>query len=227
MQEKSVEKSKKFSKQGGESAMQRQPHAAGARLRHWLLLLIVWRTYLKYVIKHKWFVFLECARMGMPWRGVVHDLSKFRPSEFFPYANHFHGRFRDVAAAERKKGIGYYKPTDTGDPAFDHAWFLHQKRNAHHWQYWTLPVDLGGIKVLEMPVECVKEMVADWVAAGKAQGTYLHGDDHYQATRRWYAVNCHRMCLHVRTRELVEYLIEWSDSKEQREYEESREVMSL
>jgi hypothetical protein len=183
--------------------------------------------YLGYVLRHKWFVFLECTREGMPWRGLVHDLSKFRPSEFIPYANHFHGRFRALAAAEGKNGLGYYKPTDTGDPAFDHAWFLHQKRNTHHWQYWIMPVDLGGIKALEMPAKCMVEMLADWVGAGRAQGTRRPGDDHYQPTRRWYAVNQHKMTLHKRTREFVEHLMNWSGSLEEREYLDSREVMDL
>jgi hypothetical protein len=90
--------------------------------------------YLWYVIKHKWFVFIECAKCGIIWRGIVHDLSKFRPSEFFAYANHFYGSKEPV-----RDKTGYYKPTDTGDSAFDYAWFLHQKRNPHHWQYWIMP----------------------------------------------------------------------------------------
>ena len=122
--------------------------------------------YLSYIIRHKWFVFIECCKLGIPWQGVVHDLSKFRPSEWFPYANYFGG---DI-----KKGrdeTGYYKPTDTGDKAFDFAWLLHQKRNNHHWQWWVLPEDNGGLKVLPMPEKCRKEMLADWRGAGKAQGT--------------------------------------------------------
>src|SRR5664280_1736204 len=98
--------------------------------------------YLWYVVCHRWFVFIECCKLGIPWQGIVHDLSKFRPSEFFPYARHFHG----VGAKEWRDKTGYYKPTDTGDSAFDFAWFLHQKRNAHHWQYWIFPSDPGHEK---------------------------------------------------------------------------------
>ena len=44
--------------------------------------------YFMYVIKHKWYVYLA----GFGWMGVIHDWSKFRPSEFFPYAEHFYGK---------------------------------------------------------------------------------------------------------------------------------------
>ena len=33
--------------------------------------------YLWYVIRHKWFVGVECVKRGLWWRGLVHDLSKF------------------------------------------------------------------------------------------------------------------------------------------------------
>lgn len=36
-------------------------------------------AYLWYVLRHKYFVFVECCRLGVPWRGLVHDLSKLSP----------------------------------------------------------------------------------------------------------------------------------------------------
>lgn len=45
--------------------------------------------YLKNVIKHfglithhKWVVFKLCCKIGEPWRGLVHDMSKYSPTEF-------------------------------------------------------------------------------------------------------------------------------------------------
>ncbi len=149
--------------------------------------------YTSYVIRHKWFVFAACWGHGLIWRGVVHDLSKMLPSEFTPYANFFYGK--KLARDE----TGYYKPTDTGDPAFDFAWLLHQKRNRHHWQWWVLPEDDGGTKVLEMDEADMIEMVCDWRGAGKAQGK--------PDTRAWYEKNQNKMQLHPRTRAKVEALI--------------------
>lgn len=152
--------------------------------------------YLWYVLRHRWFVFVECCRLGIPWRGIVHDMTKFLPDEFFPYANYFHGPKRK----EWRDKTGYYKPTDTGDSAFDFAWLLHQKRNPHHWQWWILPEDCGNIKVLRMPERYILEMVADWHGAGKAQGK--------PDTVQWYEANKDKMTLHSETRFRIEELLQ-------------------
>lgn len=89
--------------------------------------------YLNYVIRHKWFVFLECCKLGIPYLGIIHDWSKVLPSEFIPYARYFYGEKGDNIKKSRDK-TGYYKPYDTGNSLFDFAWLLHQKRNKHHWQ---------------------------------------------------------------------------------------------
>jgi hypothetical protein len=158
-------------------------------------------AYLSYVLRHKWFVFLECCRMGIPWLGLIHDLSKFRPSEWSPYVNHFHGpnsHHKDGSHAPQqiRDETGYYKPTDTGDAAFDFAWLLHQKRNRHHWQWWVLPEDNGGLVTLPMPSRYRREMIADWRGAGRAQGT--------PDTRAWYLKHKDDMALHPETRAWVE-----------------------
>jgi len=158
-----------------------------------------------YLWRHKWFVMLECFKRGIYWRGLTHDLSKVLPDEFVPYGNYF-GRKADAGSTGRDK-TGYYKATDTGDPEFDFSWLLHQKRNKHHWQWWMLPEDEGGLKVLEMPCEYVIEMVCDWVGAGRAQGYTSPADDPYLETRKWYEANGSKMTLHPRTRKLVEEII--------------------
>lgn len=148
--------------------------------------------YLKYLIRHRWFVFVECCKMGIPWLGIIHDWSKFWPSEWFPYVEFFYGE----SAKKRRDETGYYKPTDTGDAAFDFAWLLHQKRNKHHWQWWILPEDEGGFKVLSMPLKYRREMLADWRGAGKAQGT--------TDTRAWYQKHRDKMQLSAEARAWIE-----------------------
>jgi hypothetical protein len=148
--------------------------------------------YLWYVIRHKWYVFLACWRVGLVWHGLTHDLSKFLPSEFIPYARHFYGE----GAKEWRDRTGYYKPTDTGDAPFDFAWLLHQKRNRHHWQWWILPEDEGGVKVLPMEDVSLTEMICDWKGAGLAQGK--------PDIRAWWDANNHKMQLHRDTRRTIE-----------------------
>lgn len=154
---------------------------------------MIYLRYLRYVVRHKWCVMVACFRHGLLWRGIVHDWHKLRPCEFVPYAKHFGGRI-----STGRNATGYYKPTNTGDAAFDLAWFRHIKLGQHHWQYWCIP-EHDGCVALEMPRSCAIEMVCDWIGAGRAQGT--------PDTIAWYNANRDRLVLHPETRRLVEHLI--------------------
>lgn len=147
--------------------------------------------YFQYVFAHKWYVFLACLKYGLVWQGIIHDASKFLPSEFIPYANHFNG---DIQRGRDK--TGYYKPVNTGDTAFDYAWLLHQHRNPHHWQYWVLVNDEDGTYPMKIPDRYVKEMFCDWIGAGRAQKT--------TGVSTWYAKNKDKMILHLETRKWLE-----------------------
>lgn len=138
--------------------------------------------YLRYVVRHKWFTFLECANMGLYWRGLVHDLSKFLPCEWYPYVEHFYGDAQN-------------------EPEYDLAWLHHQKFNKHHWQYWLLQKDSGECKAVKMPVDYVKEMVCDWKGVSRA---FNKPDG---ATLEWYEQNKSKMILHPTTRVIVEALL--------------------
>ena len=140
--------------------------------------------YLWYVIRHKWFVFVECCKLGIPFRGIIHDLSKFLPSEWTPYVNYFYGDSTgEGLAAIGEFGLAELAPYGfyTKDK-FNFAWNHHQKRNPHHWQYWILQNDEDGVVHLPMPEKYIREMVADWRGAGRA----IHGKDE---TVKWYRKN--------------------------------------
>ena len=97
--------------------------------------------YLKSVLRHKWFVFIEACRLGVPWFGFIHDASKFQPCEFFPYAKYFHGDFvyeswTDVPMYVKQHHPGTVSLKADVNLAFDVAWHHHQKHNKHHWQAW-------------------------------------------------------------------------------------------
>lgn len=144
--------------------------------------------YLKYVIKHKWYVGKECFKCGLYWRGIVHDLSKFLPSEFIPYARYFYG----------DKNMKTSKD-------FDFAWLLHQKRNDHHWQWWYLVMDEDKNVCIQMTDDALIEMICDWRGVGKA----LTGKDN---SLKWYKEKHDRMLLNCVTRMNAEYILgctEW------------------
>lgn len=147
--------------------------------------MIAHLQYLKYLIRHKWFVLVECYHSGAPWLGVIHDLSKFSPSEWHPYVLSFYGRWK---YSER--------PTWLVD-AFDVAWLHHQKHNKHHWQYWILVQDEDEDKILPIPDKYRREMLADWRGASRA---ITNKDD----TKDWYLNNRHKIKLHPETQAWIE-----------------------
>lgn len=111
--------------------------------KHWL--------YLRYLLRHKWFVFRAGLATGAPvWRLIIHDWSKFLPCEWVPYVNYFYG-----------------DKTPDAKCAFDRAWLHHIHRNPHHWNHWILNRDDGKMNVLPMPDHFLREMVADWAGAGR------------------------------------------------------------
>jgi hypothetical protein len=195
--------------------------------------------YLKYVLRHKWYVFLACFRMRVPlWIAILHDWDKFMPDEWFPYARTFYkldGTKQYVESVE-----------------FARAWMFHQHRNKHHWQYWIKipqpqnsggtiwedkriqeldilvwdrgeaqqivqrnsggdswyelrPVDvlvslLAKLKPQPMPDVYRREMIADWMGAGKALGK--------PKVWEWYEKNSDKIQLHADTRAWVDAEIE-------------------
>lgn len=150
-------------------------------------------AYLKYVLRHKWFVYVACRKCGVGfWQALVHDWHKFIPSEWLPYARTFYN----------PDGSKRYQES----PEFARAWNAHQKRGRHHWQYWLLTWDRGDTEPLEMP-ECYwREMVADWFGAGRAiTGKW--------GALEWYQNQGDKIRLHPLTRPKVENLL-WGAGKE-------------
>ena len=149
-------------------------------------------AYLKYIIRHKWFVFVAGLKLRVPlWQLIIHDWTKFLPSEWSEYAFTFYN----------KDGSGRYIET----PGFIEAWNHHQKRNKHHWQYWVLTTDSGETESIPMPMKYIREMVADWCGAGRAiTGKW--------DVISWYNKNRKNIMLHEYTREHVESILKSCNS---------------
>lgn len=158
--------------------------------------------YLKYVLRHKWFVFLGGLRYGVPLHQlIIHDLDKFLPRMWVPYVNQF---YREGAPKLRK---GYYHNPDSANVAFNTAWMRHCMGSRHHWQHYAMVSESGGDPVTRpMPDRFVREMVADWSGAGMAQG---FGSD----PQPWYRENRDRMTLHPETRAKVELYLGFESTR--------------
>lgn len=170
------------------------------------VMMSKYSKYLKYVIRHRWYVLVECCKLGIPWRGLIHDISKFMPDEFFAYTEAFYGKF----GYNYKPYDPHHKDTKPEDKdidmhkkvmdRFDKAWLIHQKRNPHHWQFWLLHTDDEGLHAMDMPDVFIKEMVADWRGAGRA----ITGKDN---VRSWYTTHISDIHISTKTRKRVEELI--------------------
>jgi len=155
-------------------------------------------VYLTYVLRHKWFVFLACLQLDVSlWIAVAHDWTKFLPREWFPYVRQFYNKDGTKRPSIRDK-TGAYDPA--AQPVeFQAAWLSHQC-NKHHWQAWASLGDKGHLVALPIPRVYVREMVADWIGAGRAQGKC--------DPKGWYAQNGDKMVLHPETRNYLEMLLE-------------------
>ena len=110
--------------------------------------------HLKTIIRHKYYVAIECFKIGLYWQGLVHDLSKFTPIEFFISAKYFTGKSSPIDKERIEKGYSV-------------AWLNHKAKNKHHFHYW-IDIDKGKCVACDMPDKYILEMACDFIGAGKA-----------------------------------------------------------
>ena len=109
----------------------------------------------KTITKHRHAVIRHCAKCGILWQGLFHDLSKYTPTEFIVGSRNYLG-IKSPNEAERQKN------------GYSLAWMHHKGRNKHHFEYWTdYNPETKKIEPVEMPLNYVVEMFCDRVAASK------------------------------------------------------------
>lgn len=111
------------------------------------------------VNKHRWLVFVLSCKAGIPWRGLVHDLSKYSPTEFWPSVKYFQGG--------RRSPIPIQKQVE----GYSTAWIHHKGRNKHHVEYWYDPDTEDKTPII--PYKYAVEMICDKLSACM---TYLGKD---------------------------------------------------
>lgn len=142
----------------------------GVRLKHF-----------KTIMTHKKWVFYCARRLGIGWQGFWHDMSKFSPTEFNESIRFYSGTRSPIDAAKEAQGYSL-------------AWQNHKGRNRHHYEYWQDNFDKGTTH-LKMPDKYVKEMICDYLAAGKAYNGNkftLAGEYQWWLNKR---ETCKAMCL--------------------------------
>lgn len=149
----------------------------------------------KTITYHKLLVMEGCFKVGLYRQGLLHDLSKYSPTEFMVGARYWQGD-RSPNNAERE-AIGYSS-----------AWLHHKGRNKHHYEYWidysTKDIP-GGMAPAPMPKRYIIEMLMDRIAACKVyhKGAYTDKDPlaYYQSSKT-------PPPLHPKTRQLLEFLLQ-------------------
>ena len=107
--------------------------------------------HLRLVSKHRRQVLKNCRKCGIFWRGFVHDLSKFSPTELFESAKYYLGTRSPIGVCRWTIGVS-------------HAWLHHKGRNKHHIEYW---LDQDCQVTPMMPYKYAVECVCDKIAATK------------------------------------------------------------
>lgn len=148
------------------------------------------------ILQHKRLVARGCFAVGLYRQGILHDLSKFSPTEFLVGARYYQGT-RSPNNAERET-IGYSS-----------AWLHHKGINRHHFEYWVdynLRGELDGriIIPVKMPGRYVIEMVMDRIAACKVYRGDAYKDDD---ALEYYLSGQANSLLHPETAALLEKLL--------------------
>lgn len=112
-----------------------------------------------------------------------HDSSKYLTNEFKAYRKYFYPENQN----------------DKDEYDFNRAWWTHQRRNPHHWQYWCLIEDAAHIIPLDMPMESICEMLCDW-----SSFQYVVPGS---TANKWYKDNKYKMILSDNTRKIVEDIL--------------------
>ncbi len=164
------------------------------------------------ITKHRHQVIKHCFYAGIFFQGLKHDLSKYTPTEFLSGIKYYQGT-RSPNESEREI-CGYSK-----------AWMHHKGRNKHHFEYWTdYNIKTKRLSPVKMPINYVKEMFCDRVAAGK-----IYRGDNYKNSDplNYFLGGKNRRFIHPETSDFLEkLLVMLKEDGEQKTFEYIRQVKS-
>lgn len=144
-------------------------------------------AHLHKVRTHRKWVRHYCSKVGLHWQGLVHDLSKYSPTEFWESVEYYQGNRSPIDACKEEKGYSL-------------AWMHHRGRNKHHREYWTDYYDKGTASIA-MPYKYAVEMLCDFLAAGRAYNGLAFT---YEEELKWWENQlCKNICIHPQTAKFI------------------------
>ena len=144
------------------------------------------------ITKHRHAVIAHSKKAGILRQGLLHDLSKYGPSEFWVGAKYYSGD-RSPNEAERRE-YGYSS-----------AWLHHKGRNKHHFEYWSdYDMETHEYKPVRMPNRYIAEMFCDRVAASK-----IYQGENYTVEHplEYFLRSKGRRPIHPETSDIIEDLL--------------------
>lgn len=151
------------------------------------------------ITHHKILVLQGCFKIGLYKQGLLHDLSKYSPTEFLVGCRYYKG-YMSPNNAER------------ADRGYSSAWLHHKGRNKHHLEYWIdyAASNQGGDKAhtkmegMKMPIRYVCEMFIDRVSASKNYQKEKYTDN---SALEYYEKSVDHYMIHPDTKAMLEYLL--------------------
>lgn len=148
----------------------------------------------KTITYHKILVARMCFRVGLYKQGLLHDMSKYMPSEFLTGVKYYAGTKSPNSVERETTGIS-------------RAWLHHKGRNKHHFEYWLdYSMDRSEKRLVGMkiPKKYMVEMFIDRVCAGKVyNGKNFKTKNVYE----YYDHGIARYLLHPESRDYLEKLM--------------------
>ena len=151
----------------------------------------------KLITTHKTYVFKNCFKARLYWRGITHDLSKYSLTEFLESIKYFTGVDSPINACKKANG-------------WSRAWMHHKGRNTHHYEYWMDNFDNGGTP-LKMPYKDALEMICDYIAAGQA---YQKKEFTYKGEYEWWKTKPQNIAMHSDTKRFVDIMLKTMANEE-------------
>ena len=150
--------------------------------------------HLRTILHHKKLVRHYCFKAGLYKQGIMHDWSKYSPTEFIQGVKYYQGGKRSPNYGE-KIAKGYSS-----------AWLHHKGRNRHHFEYWIdFSMDKSkGLVGNKMPVNYVAEMMMDRIAASSG---YKGKDYTNSSPMEYYNREKDFIVIHPETRALLVHLL--------------------
>ena len=162
----------------------------------------------KTITEHKFLVMKHCFAVGLYYQGVMHDMSKYMPSEFVAGCRYYQDGKRSPNNGEREaKGYSY-------------AWLHHKGRNRHHFEFWTdysldpVKTKANSLTPVKMPRKYVAEMLMDRIAASKI---YLKEDYTIHEPLKYFQKGKGHYVMHAQTARELERMLKILDKRGEQE----------